>query len=147
MSRLTKVEYFLKMAHLVSLRATCKRRAVGCVIVNLKGHVLATGYNGVASGRKHCIDSPCKGAACESGKGLELCEAIHAEMNALLQCQDVQKIHTVYCTTSPCMHCLKLFLNTSCEVIVFSKEYIHSDSKRLWEESGRIWINASNFTI
>ena len=40
----------LRLAHDVSSRATCIRRAVGCVLVDEHGEILATGYNGVASG-------------------------------------------------------------------------------------------------
>ena len=46
--------YFMKMAALVAERSTCLRRSVGCVLVNGRHHVLATGYNGVASGLPHC---------------------------------------------------------------------------------------------
>jgi deoxycytidylate deaminase len=42
--------YFLKMANLVSVNVLLVHvRKVGCVIVNSKKHVVATGYNGVAS--------------------------------------------------------------------------------------------------
>ena len=131
----------MQMADLVSERGTCARRKVGCVLVNEMGHVLATGYNGVAKDQTHCTSRPCPGAKCKSGEGLELCEAIHAEQNALLQCRDVYKIHTVYCTDSPCIHCIKLLLNTSCKRIIFRKEYPHSGSQKLWERSGRIWLS------
>ncbi len=140
--RPTKDNYFMQMAMLASERGTCARRKVGCILVNELGHVLATGYNGVAMGQQHCTSRPCPGAKCEPGKGLELCEAIHAEQNALLQCRDVHEIHTVYCTDSPCVHCVKLLLNTSCKRIVFGREYPHSDSQKLWERAGRIWISA-----
>ena len=119
--------YFLKMAHLVSERGTCARRKVGCILVNSKKHVIATGYNGVSSGQEHCIDNPCKGARLKSGQGLDLCEAIHAEQNALLQCKDVYDIDTVFCTLSPCIHCLKLLLNTSAKKIVFMEKYVDAD--------------------
>ena len=54
MARPSKDEYFLRMAALVAERSTCLRRAVGCVLVDARGHVLATGYNGVAAGQPHC---------------------------------------------------------------------------------------------
>ena len=133
--------YFLKMATLVAERGTCVRRRVGCVLVNHRRHVLATGYNGVAAGLPHCIDAPCAGATCPSGSGLDKCEAIHAEQNALLQCRDVYSIDTCYTTLSPCMHCLKLLLNTSCKRIVFAEEYVDDNPKRLWTSSRRLWIN------
>jgi dCMP deaminase len=44
----------MAMAVLTAERATCLRRKVGAVFLNERGHVLATGYNGVASGQKHC---------------------------------------------------------------------------------------------
>ena len=135
--RMTKDRYFLDMAQLASMRGTCSRRSVGCVIVNSKGHVLATGYNGVAAGQPHCSTTPCPGAKCKSGEGLDLCQAIHAEQNALLQCRDVYEIDTVYCTDSPCVHCVKLLLNTSCKRIVYIREYPHSASADMWISAGR----------
>ena len=133
-------EYFTMMAILASSRGTCARRQVGCVLVNADKKVMATGYNGVPSGFVHCIDEPCEGADCPSGEGLDKCEAIHAEQNALLQCLDVNQIETAYCTTAPCIHCVKLLLNTGCQRIVFAEDYPHSDaSRKLWEKSGRSW--------
>ena len=81
----------------------------------------------------------CAGADHDSGQGLEICEAIHAEQNALLQCADVQKIHTVYVTVSPCRHCMKLIMNTSAKRVVFLNEYSQS-SKDLAEKAGIEWI-------
>lgn len=49
--------YFLALAALVATRSTCLRRAVGCVLVDARGHVLATGYNGVAPKHPHCNDA------------------------------------------------------------------------------------------
>ena len=131
--------YFLRMALLVSERGTCVRRKVGCILVNKKNHVLATGYNGNPSGFSHCLDNPCKGANSGSGKDLDKCEAIHAEQNALLQCKDVYDIDTVYCTVSPCIHCVKLLLNTSAKKIVFGEKYIHKEAEKLWLLGGRDW--------
>jgi len=132
--------YFLKMALLVAQRGTCARRKVGCILVNEKKHVVATGYNGNPAGQKHCIDQPCKGAMAKSGSDLELCEAIHAEQNALLQCKNVYEINKVYCTVSPCIHCIKLLLNTSAKHIIFSEEYTNQEGKSLWmKTNGLNW--------
>jgi len=140
MQRPSLDEYFGVMAFVVSTRGTCPRRRVGCVLVSKDNKVLATGYNGVPSNFPHCIDEPCEGAKYMSGLGLDKCEAIHAEQNALLQVSDVNLIETAYCTTAPCIHCLKLLLNTSCHKIVFNQDYPHSAaSKALWEKAGRIW--------
>ncbi|HED38366.1 MAG TPA: dCMP deaminase family protein [Ignavibacteria bacterium] len=134
-------EYFLEMAKLVSTRGTCIRRKVGCVLVDRHKHILSIGYNGVPSGSPHCIDSPCPGAKFPSGKGLEFCEAIHAEQNALLQCSNMFGIDTCYVTCSPCAHCTKILLNTSCINIIFPKgeDYPHSNAKTMWVKNGRLW--------
>lgn len=141
--RPTRDQWGLQLARLTAQRATCLRRQVGCVLVNARGHMLATGYNGVAAGRPHCNEMPghaCSGASTPSGQGLDTCQAIHAEQNALLQCRDVYAIHTAYVTTSPCITCTKLLLNTSCERIIFAEEYPHAEAKILWELAGRFWL-------
>lgn len=133
-SRMEVDEYFIKMARLASCRGACVRRQVGCVLVNNLNHVIATGYNGRARGVTNCLEEPCDGATLPSGTGLERCEAIHAEANALLQCPSVQDISTAYCTASPCIHCVKLLENTGCERIVFSEKYPgHEESERIWK--------------
>lgn len=126
-------DYFLAMAKLVSYRATCYRRAVGCVLADSSNHVLATGYNGVASGEPHCIDEPCAGSKLPSGTGLDKCEAIHAEQNAILQCRNVADIETAYITVSCCITCTKLLMNTGCKRIVFISAYTDESPKQLWK--------------
>ena len=129
--------YFVDMLKLVGTRSTCARRQVGCILVNEKNHITATGYNGVPSGFPHCTDTPCPGALAPSGEGLDLCLAIHAEQNALLQCKDVYSIKTAYVTAFPCIHCLKLLMNTSCERIVYIENYPGQvENVLLWIKSG-----------
>ena len=156
MSRLTRDEWAMQLAQLTAKRSTCCRRAVGCVLLNEKGHVIATGYNGVAAGLPHCNEkrsdlvetfdpqadtypNACAGANAPSGQNLDACQAIHAEQNAMLQCKNVYEIHTAYVTASPCITCTKLLLNTSCERIVFVEEYPHGHTKDLWESARREW--------
>jgi dCMP deaminase len=139
----------MQLALLTAKRATCLRRQVGCVLLNARGHVLATGYNGVAAGQPHCnqydhfhpigFPDACAGAHAASGTNLDGCQAIHAEQNALLQCRDVYAIDTVYVTASPCVTCTKLLLNTSCERIVYAETYPHSAAQELWLGAGRRW--------
>lgn len=139
MSRITKDQLYLGMAVLVSGRSTCSRRSVGCVIVDEDGHVLSMGYNGVASGQPHCKGGvPCPGASSKSGQNLDSCQAIHAEQNAILHLSDPKKAHTVYCTVSPCMSCVKLLLGTSAKRVVFLESYPHP-ARELWQAAGRAW--------
>lgn len=116
-------ESALELAAVGARRATCGRKQVGCVLFDHYGHIIGSGYNGPASGQAHCTESPCPGMAFDNGEGLEYCEAIHAEANALLDCRDIRQILTCYVTASPCLHCVKLLLNTSCQRIVFRQPF------------------------
>lgn len=142
-------QWAIGLASLTALRTTCLRRSVGCVLLNERGHVLSTGYNGIAAGLPHCNEHDpffetgfphaCSGAHSPSGTNLDSCQAIHAEQNALLQCRDVYSIHSCYVTTSPCITCAKLLLNTSCQRIIFVEEYPHLEVRLLWQSAGREW--------
>lgn len=142
MSRPSRNITMLKVALDLAERSTCGRRKVGCVLTDVHGRILSTGHNGVAKGEPHCTEHPCPGASCPSGMGLELCEAIHAEQNALMFCPDVMKIHACYTTASPCITCVKMLMNTSCQAIHFIEEYPHPRAQALWIQSQptRIWL-------
>lgn len=137
----------LRMARLVADGAKCARLKVGCILVDAKGRQLSTGYNGRARGLPNCttVVGSCQPFRClnsdaPSGQP-NGCESIHAEQNALLQCSDVDRIHTAYVTHSPCLTCVKLLMNTGCQRIVFVEKYPHADSEKLWLGAGRQWIH------
>ena len=84
-------EYFMEIAEIVKTRSTCLRRQVGAVIVK-DNRIITTGYNGAPSGLRHCTDI----GGCErerlhipSGQRHELCRALHAEQNAIIQAAKV----------------------------------------------------------
>ena len=139
MKRLSLDQYFMDIAIASAKRGTCPRRQVGCVLVTKDNHIIGTGYNGNSPGLPHCIDVPCQGAFAESGEGLDLCEATHAEVNAIIHCLDISKIHKIYTTTQPCISCIKALLASPCQEIIFKEEYPHKLSKDLWLKSNRIW--------
>ena len=136
--RPTKDQWFMEMAEVTAKRATCARRQVGAVVVDERGYILSTGYNGLPSGFPHCIDEPCEGAHCASGTGLDLCQSLHAEQNAIARLREPWEAHTMYVTTAPCVSCTKLALATGIKVIVFKADY-PSSGKALWEKAGRTW--------
>ena len=120
-------EYFLEMAELVSKRSTCLRRRVGAVLVREK-RILATGYNGAPSGLKHCIEIGCirQKLKIPSGERHELCRALHAEQNALIQASlhgISVKGATLYSTTQPCVICAKMLINAGIKEIVITQGY------------------------
>ena len=144
MTRLSEDQYFIDMALSSFKRGPCLRRAVGCVLVDSLGYMLSTGFNGNPHGQSHCIDVPCPGANKPSGTDLDKCEAIHAEINALMHCKDIGAVHKCYTTTSPCIHCVKALLATQCTEIIFLQEYPHTESKDLWLKSNRKWTHHVN---
>jgi len=137
-------EYFLNMARLASLRSTCRRRQVGCILVDSLNHVAATGYNGVPSGFIHCLDEPCKGAEAPSGTQLNDCWAVHAEMNAMLQLQSTDKL-TAYITVTPCFNCAKVLANSNVTRIVAPMWYPQENVKEILENANiQVYIQEIN---
>lgn len=117
----------MELAKLISERSSCLSRKVGCILVDVNDNVIATGYNGPPRGQDHC-----KTCIRKETNNLHLCRAVHAEQNALLQCKDVMAIKKAYITASPCNTCIKLFLNTSCEEIIYLEEY-HKENRFITE--------------
>ena len=79
-------DYFIEIAKVVSSRSTCLRRRYGAVIVKDRV-IISTGYNGSPRGIKNCIDlNKCirQEQNIPSGERYELCEAVHAEQNAII---------------------------------------------------------------
>lgn len=150
--RTTRDQWAMEMVAATAKRSTCLRRNVGCVLLDVRGYILATGFNGVAAGQPHCNEwaedvacnamgflNACPGANSPSGTNLDGCEAIHAEQNAVSMCRDIWLIDTCYVSCSPCMSCVKMLLNTGCRRIVFAEPYAHSGAGELWTRAGRSW--------
>lgn len=138
--RPTKDEVFLALAVEYARLSTCRRRRVGCFLVDREHEVLGQGFNGVEASAEHCLTVPCAGATAASGTELDVCLAIHAEANALLRCRDFKAVWTAYCSTAPCVACVKLLLNTGCRRIVFREPYAHAEAERRWKARGREWV-------
>ncbi|HDN83183.1 MAG TPA: cytidine deaminase [Candidatus Altiarchaeales archaeon] len=132
-------EYFAKIAEDVALRSTCLRRKIGCVIVNDSHEIVATGYNGVVRKAKHCIDI----GKCikdenniASGTGHEICPAVHAEMNALIQAGRNAKGCTLYVNAFPCKICARLIVNAEIKRVVVSGDYVDKEGLEILKEAG-----------
>ncbi|MDR0398432.1 MAG: cytidine/deoxycytidylate deaminase family protein [Endomicrobium sp.] len=133
-------EYFMKLAWLVAERSTCERHHVGAVIVRDK-RIFTTGYNGAASGTKDCLSLGCLRNAMNipSGQRHEICRAIHAEQNAIIQggYHGINiKGSTLYCTHSPCVLCAKMIVNAGIKKVVADIEYPDTTFKELFSEAG-----------
>ncbi|WP_173327732.1 deoxycytidylate deaminase [Eubacterium pyruvativorans] len=138
--RISWDEYFMQMAELTAKRSTCLRRQVGAVIVKDK-HIIATGYNGAPKGLKHCAQlGGClrEKLHVPSGERHELCRALHAEQNAIIQAATLgQSIEggTIYVTHHPCSICAKMILNAGLERIVIREGYPDTLAKEILSEA------------
>lgn len=138
--RLSWDEYFLKISFLVAERSTCRRHHVGAVIVKDR-RLLTTGYNGAAAGVKDCLELGCLRDQMDipSGERHEVCRAIHAEQNAIIQAG----LHgvsiegaTMYCTHPPCILCAKMLVNARVKRFVTSGDYPDKAALELFKEAG-----------
>lgn len=120
-------EYFMEMARVVSSRSTCLRRQVGAVIVKDK-QILSTGYNGSPTGLSHCAEKGClrQQLGIPSGERTEICRAVHAEQNALVQAAkhgvSIEGAD-IYTTVQPCVLCTKLLINAGIERVFYKIPY------------------------
>lgn len=123
MERITWDQFFMAQCHLLALRSTCTRLAVGAVIVR-DNRVIAGGYNGSISGGDHCIDQGCYVV------DNHCVRTIHAEMNALLQCAKYgtpAKEAAVYVTHFPCLPCTKSIIQAGITHIYYATDYKNNE--------------------
>ena len=119
--------YFMKVAEDIATRSTCLRRQVGAVLVK-DNRIIATGYNGAPDGMQHCLEIGClrEQQNIPSGKNIELCRAVHAEQNALMQAaKHGGSVNgaKLYVTTYPCVTCAKLLIQAGVNEIVYINAY------------------------
>ena len=112
-------EYFMTLADEVATRTTCLRRAVGAIIVKEK-RILATGYNGVPTGLRHCSVTGClrEKLGVPSGQRHEICRG-----------------SSIYITTQPCVVCAKMLINAGISEIIYRNPYPDELAMELLNES------------
>lgn len=134
-------EYFIAITKQVATRATCLRRKVGAIIVKDK-RILTTGYNGAPRGVKSCLEiGKCmrQELGVPSGQRHEICRALHAEQNAIIQAayHGVQiEGSDIYSTTQPCVLCAKMLINAGIKKIYYYEEYPDELALELLKEAG-----------
>ncbi len=130
--RPTWEEYFIEIAKVVSSRSTCLRRRYGAVIVK-DNVIVSTGYNGAPRGSINCTDiEKCKRKELNipAGERYELCEAVHAEQNAIINGPpERMKDATIYIAGfeennyfadgKPCLLCRRMIRNAQIKEVVY----------------------------
>lgn len=133
-------QYFMEITYVVAKRSTCLRRQVGAILVKDK-HILTTGYNGAPKGLVHCAEIGClrQQLGIPSGERHELCRALHAEQNAMIQAANLGisiEGSTLYCTTAPCSLCAKMLINAGVKRVVFEGDYPDERAMDFFREAG-----------
>lgn len=134
---------FVEMAFVVAGWSSCyqENRQVGAVIARNK-RILTTGYNGASSGIMSCKErGEClrKKLNIPSGTRHEICYAVHAEQNAIIQAAKIGvsvEGATLYCTHQPCTICAKMIINSGISRVVFAQGYPDDFSMELFREAG-----------
>ena len=133
MERVSKDNYYLDIAQVVSERSTCLRKKYGAIIVK-NDVIVSTGYNGAPRGRKNCSDlGYCmrENLGIPRGERYEMCRSIHSEANAIIAASREQMLGaTLYlCCTEPktgeivggtnsCMMCKRMIINAGIDRVV-----------------------------
>src|SRR6056297_3231816 len=119
---------YLKMAMIWAQNSYCKRRQVGALLVKEK-MIISDGYNGTPSGFENI---------CEDDENITKPYVLHAEANAITKVaksNNSSEGATMYVTTSPCMECSKLIIQSGIKRVVFSEKYHNTEGLQLLERA------------
>lgn len=120
---------YLRMAKIWAENSYCKRRQVGALLVKDK-MIISDGYNGTPVGFEN---------VCEDENGNTKSYVLHAEANAITkvaESNNSSKGATLYVTTSPCIECSKLIIQSGIKRVVFSETYRLTDGVELLKRAG-----------
>ena len=119
---------YLEMAQIWAKNSYCTRRQVGALIVKGK-MIISDGYNGTPSGFEN---------VCEDDNDRTKPYVLHAEANAITKVaksNNSSEGSTLYVTTSPCMECSKLIIQSGIKRVVFCDKYHNVDGLKLLERA------------
>ena len=119
---------YLEMARIWAKNSYCKRLQVGALIV--KGRmIISDGFNGTPEGFENI---------CEDENNKTKPYVLHAEANAITKVaksNNSSEGATLYITTSPCMECAKLIIQSGIRRVVFCDNYRSEDGIKLLERA------------
>lgn len=120
---------YLEMARVWAKNSYCKRRQVGAIIVKDR-MIISDGYNGTPEGFENI---------CEDENFKTKPYVLHAEANAITKVaksNNSSEGATLYITTSPCMECAKLIIQSGIRRVVFCDNYHSEDGIELLNRAG-----------
>lgn len=127
----------LKMCLEEATKSKCLSRHVGAILVK-NGIIIGRGANNAPVHTKPCSECIRHKNNIKSGKSLDICKAIHAEENAILDAmtktRDLEGA-TLYVSVFPCYNCAKLIVNQGISKVVYLTDYDSELTKQLFDEA------------
>ena len=120
---------YMEMASVWARNSYCKRRQVGALLVKDR-MIISDGYNGTPAGFEN---------VCEDESGATKPYVLHAEANAITKVAksgNSSSGATLYVTSSPCMECSKLIIQSGISRVVYKDEYRLDDGINLLRRAG-----------
>jgi len=134
--RISKNDYFMLQAIIVSLRSHDESTRHGCVVVAPDGKVLTQGYNGYPKG---CPDH----AMPTTRPDKYLC-ILHSEENAFLSCNESLEGCIMYVTGHPCVKCFAAIIQKGVSEVVYGPVQSTSRNSPHLEDSNSEIIDLMN---
>jgi dCMP deaminase len=133
--------FFMDIAKEVGKQSNCPLKHVGAVIVDDETRrILAMGYNGVPKGIEHkCLKEKKCPRLEQNSHDYSVCPAVHAEINAVIQCAYYgvsTKGKTLYCEYMPCHNCTAVLINAGIKKIIYEKPPVDTYAQPLALDAG-----------
>lgn len=127
-AHLSTCDVYARLSH-------CKRRKVGCVIVQ-NDQIISFGYNGTPAGADNC---------CEDENYITKANVLHAERNAILKlnpsdCEGA----SLFVTVSPCADCAELIIERKFKDVYYHTKKNTNLGLKPLEESGILVFQLNN---
>lgn len=169
-------ETLMAIAYTNGRRSKCSKRKVGAIIVDTYNNILSSGFNDVPIDFDDCIgkygrcyrdyfrsnliaeyatmvngDTELAKKIVDKTKVLELCRALHAEENSILNLRSSSRTDftdcTLYATTYPCNLCANKIVQTGIKNVVYFEPYPVAQAKEIFREGGVIAIPFEGVTF
>lgn len=125
---------YMNMAVEFSKLSRAIRRKVGCIIVSKDDQIISQGFNGTPTSADNCCET-----VDHNGQLRSLSSVLHAETNAMAKCMryNISTVGaTMYVTTSPCIDCAKMIVQSGITRVVYRDQYRNTEGLVLLRDCG-----------
>jgi dCMP deaminase len=154
-------EYYFNVCRQAARNSKCLSRRIGAILVNKNKGIFATGYNGPPTGIVRCDQRDDLGDGLEegvcprrtlgfnSGEGLQICIAAHAEANCINMCARdglVAEGATMYMTCGvPCKICMITIIQAKIKELVLTSMDAYDDESVWLLKNSNIKVRLYDF--